>query len=202
MRGNVAHVGFPVILATLGQAGCGGRRRCMLIPLMSLIAVSMLERHRKQHARPGLLLLKVFGNPLVIASLLGLLLAAVGWRPWSWLERTLQVLADFALPAALLALGAQLEVRQWRGRWRSTMVAAALKQVVAPLLGLVGLHLLGVPDAEICVGVLLLATPTAVTTYPVAAELGGDTDLAGACILFTTATAFVVFAAWSLLLGL
>ena len=204
MRGNVAYVGFPVILAALGEAGLrrAAITAALLIPLMSLIAVSVLEQFRTQHDRAGLLLFKVLGNPLVVASLLGLLLAAVEWHPWSWLARTLRVLADFALPAALLALGAQLEFRQWHGVWRATVVAAVVKQLVTPVLGLIVLRALGTPHLEMSVGVLMLAAPTAIATYPVAAELGGDTDLAGACVLVTTAAAFVVFAGWSLLLGL
>ena len=204
MRGNVAYVGFPVILAALGQAGLRSAAvtAALLIPLMTLIAVVVLEHFRTQHDRRGFLLLKVFGNPLVVASLLGLVLAAAEWRPWGWLERTLNVLADFALPAALLALGAQLEIRRWRGVWRQAATAALLKVIVLPLLGWWLLVELGSSAAETAVGVLLLATPTAISSYPVAAELGGDTDLAGACVLLTTAAAFVVFAGWSLLLGL
>jgi len=204
MRGNVAYVGFPVILAALGQAGLRSAAvtAALLIPLMTLIGVTVLEHFRQQHDRPGFLLLKVFGNPLVVASLLGLLLAALEWRPWGWLARTLGVLADFALPAALLALGAQLEIRRWRGVWRQAAVATLLKVVLLPLLGWWLLVELGAPAAETAVGVLLLATPTAISSYPVAAELGGDTDLAGACILLTTVVSFVVFAGWSLLLGL
>jgi hypothetical protein len=77
-----------------------------------------------------------------------------------------------------------------------------LKQLVAPLLGLIVLRALGASQLELSVGVLMLAAPTAVATYPVAAELGGDTDLAGACVLVTTAAAFVAFALWGLVLGL
>jgi hypothetical protein len=204
MRGNVAYVGFPVILAAVGQAGLriAAVTAALLIPLMNLLAVVVLEHYRAQHDRRRLLFLKVFANPLVVASLLGLALAAVEWRPWGWLDRTLRVLADFALPAALLALGAQLEIRRWRGVWRQAATASLLKVIVLPLLGWWLLVELGTPPTETAVGVLLLATPTAISSYPVAAALGGDTDLAGACVLLTTAASFIVFAGWSLLLGL
>jgi predicted permease len=86
--------------------------------------------------------------------------------------------------------------------WRQAATATLLKVVLLPLFGWRLLVELGAPPAETAIGVLLLATPTAISSYPVAAELGGDTDLAGACILLTTVVSFVAFAAWSLLLGL
>ena len=203
-RGNYAYVGFPVVLAALGQAGLqrAAVTAALLIPLMNLVAISVLELYRKRHEAAGRLMLRVVVNPLVISALLGLALSAAGWRPWGWLAATLRVLADFALPAALLALGAQLEIRRWHGVWRQTATATGLKLVVLPLLGWWALVGLGASAAEIGVGVLLLATPTAIASYPVAAELGGDLDLAGACVLVTTAAAFVAFALWGLVLGL
>jgi hypothetical protein len=203
-RGNYAYVGFPVVLAALGQSGLqrAAVTAALLITLMNLVSVALLELYRKRHEAVGGLMLRVAVNPIAASALVGLALSAAGWRPWGWLAATLGVLGNFALPAALLALGAQLEIRQWHGVWRQTAVAAVLKLVVLPLLGWWALVGLGAPPAETGVGVLLLATPTAIASYPVAAELGGDTDLAGACVLVTTAAAFVVFAGWSLLLGL
>ena len=46
-----------------------------------------------------------------------------------------------------------------------------------------------------------MAAPTAVATYPVAAELGGDTDLAGACVVATTLAALPAYTLFSLLLA-
>ena len=48
-------------------------------------------------------------------------------------------------------------------------------------------------------GVLLLAAPTAVASYPVAADLGGDTDLAGASVVISTLAATVSYVGWALL---
>jgi predicted permease len=54
-------------------------------------------------------------------------------------------------------------------------VASGLNRLVAnlarPALGLLGPHLLGVPPLELSAGLLLLAAPTAVASYSVAADL-------------------------------
>jgi malate permease and related proteins len=203
-RGNIAYVAFPVVLGAYGDSGLrlAAVTAATLFPLMNLVAVAALERARGESESAGRLLLRVLGNPLVWGSLLGLALAAVHWHPWPWLEGTLQILADFALPGALLALGAQLRLEAWHGVWRQAIAATALKTLVQPLVAFVILRALGAAPLETAVGTLLMAAPTAVATYSVAAELGGDTDLAGACVVASTVAALPAYALCSVLLSL
>ncbi len=203
MRGNLAYVAFPVVLATLGDAALSQAAvtAAVLIPVMNLLAVGVLEVNRGE-ASAGVTALaaRVLANPLVLAALAGLILAGAHWQPWAWLRSTLEILADFALPGALLALGAELQLRRWRGVWRPTAVASVLKLVVLPAVGWWVLRAFGVGGVSFSVGLLLLAAPTAVASYPVAAELGGDTDLAGSCVVVTTVGAFAAYVGWALLL--
>lgn len=201
-RGNLAYVAFPVILGAYGDAGLrlAAVMAAALFPVMNFAGVAALEAARGQRESLGRLTLRVLRNPLVACSLAGLALAAAGWRPWGWLGTTLQILSDFALPGALLTLGAQLSLAAWHGVWRPAAAATALKVVVQPVLALIALRLLGLPPLETAVGVLLMAAPTAVASYPVAAELGGDTDLAGACVVATTIAALPAYLVLALLL--
>ncbi len=173
----------------------------ILILLMNLLAVAVLEAARDRRNGGFRLAARVAANPMVAAALVGVVLAAFHWRPWVWVEGTLTILSDFAMPGALLALGGQLGVSRWRGVWRLTSTASVIKLILAPALGWWALTILGADSLETSVGVLLLAAPTAVASYPVAAELGGDTDLAGACILATTVASFATYPAWTMLLS-
>jgi hypothetical protein len=202
-RGNLAYVAFPVVLAAHGDAGLrlAAVTAAVLFPVMNFVGVGALEAARGQREAVWRLAWRVLKNPLVYCSLAGLALAAAEWRPWGWLAATLKILSDFALPGALLTLGAQLSLRAWHGLWREAAAAAALKVVVQPLLALLLLSVLGVPPLAVSVGVLLMAAPTAVATYPVAAELGGDTDLAAACVVTTTIAALPVYLALAVVLA-
>jgi len=51
------------------------------------------------------------------------------------------------------------------------------------------------------VAILLLAAPTAVASTSIAQELGGDLDLAGACVMASSVAAFPAYLAWGLLLA-
>jgi len=202
-RGNLAYVAFPVILGAYGDAGLrlAAVTAAPLFPVMNLVAVGALEAARGQRESAPRVLLRVLASPLVACSLAGLGLAAVAWRPWGWLAATLEILADFALPGALLTLGAQISPAAWQGVWRPAAAATALKVVAQPLLALLVLRLAGLPPVEVAVGVLLMAAPTAVASYPIAAELGGDTDLAGACVVVTTIAALPAYLGLAMLLS-
>jgi predicted permease len=69
-----------------------------------------------------------------------------------------------------------------------------------PAVGWWFLKLLGASPGEIAIGVLLLAAPTAVASHPIAADLGGDIDLASSCVLVTTVLAVPTYVLWVLLL--
>lgn len=202
MRGNIVYLSFPLILASYGDPGLrlAALTASFLIPAMNVLGVLVLELARPQ--RRGMLraLLGTLLNPMVVSAFVGLGLAALAWQPWRWLAVTLGTLGDFALPGALLALGAQLQARRLRDVWRPALAAAILKLVALPALGLWLLTALGRPPLEIAVGVLLLAAPDAVASYSVAADLGGDTDLAGACVLVTTVASLASYLVWKLLL--
>lgn len=202
MRGNIVYLSFPLILASYGDPGLrlAALTASFLIPAMNVLGVLVMELARPQ--RTGMLraLLGTLLNPMVISAFVGLGLAALAWQPWKWLAVTLGTLGDFALPGALLALGAQLQARRLRDVWRPTLVATVLKLAALPALGLWLLTVLQRPPLEIAVGVLLLAAPDAVASYSVAADLGGDTDLAGACVLVTTLASLASYLGWKLVL--
>jgi hypothetical protein len=202
-RGNLAYVAFPVILAAYGETGLrlAAVTAATLFPVMNFLAVAALEKARGYSESLVRLLLRVLANPLVWGSLLGLVLAGLHWHPWAWLAATLQILADFALPGALLALGAQLRFEAWHGVWRQATAATVLKTLVQPLIAFWALRALGASPLETAVGMLLMAAPAAVASYSVAVELGGDVDLAAACVVASTIAALPAYALCSVLLA-
>jgi len=202
MRGNIVYFTFPLILTLHGDDGLrlAAVSSTVLVPVMNLLAVGALELYRPAGVRDRHIVVRVVANPIVIGALAALVLAIVHWHPWGWLGVTLNALADLAFPGALLALGAQLEMAQWRRMWRSLGVAAAIKLLIMPLGGWWLLKLLGATPLETAVGVLMLAAPTAVASHSVAAELGGDVELSSSCVLVTTVLSVATYVAWVLLL--
>lgn len=202
MRGNIAYLSFPLILASYGEAGLrmAAVTASLLIPTMNLLGAAALLLAKPGQAGVLVTSLKVLANPLVASALAGLGLAALGWQPWPWLGTTLKTLGDFALPGALLALGSQLQPGSLGGLWQRAAAATAVKLLFLPAFGFWLLTAWRRPPLEVAVGVLMLAAPTAIASYPVAVDLGGDADLAGACVLVSTLSCAFTYACWKLVL--
>jgi len=198
IRGNLVYVGFPVIFAAAGDQALtlAAVTAAVLIPLQNLLAVVALVRagdHSGLGAFKAVLL-----NPVVLGVAGGLMANWIGWSPWTWVDNFLHLLGNIAMPGALLALGAQMGMRTLRRRTEAVAVSSVLKLAVAPAIGFLLMHFFGIDGVPLLVGTFLLATPTAIASTAVAQEMGGDLDLAGACIVATSLASFPAFLLWGL----
>jgi len=201
VRGNLVFVGFPVIFAAAGQdaLAVAAVTVAVLIPFQNVISVAVLAVEGEQSALR--VLRDLLTNPVVLGAAGGIVWAATGFSAWTWLENFLMLVGNIAMPGALLALGGQLDFRDLRGDLAAASAATFLKVVVSPAVGLISLGALGVGGLELLVGVLLLATPTAVASIPVAQEMGGDQRLAGACVMASSIASLPAFVLWGLLVS-
>lgn len=200
VRGNLVYMGFPVIFAASGAEGLAvaAVTAAVLIPFQNVLAVVALVG--ASHRPPGQVVRELLSNPVILGVVAGFLLAISQWHPWPWLDSFLRLLGSIAMPGALIALGAQLELGPLRSNLRPATAAALLKVGMTPAAGLALMTLLHVQGLPRLVGMMLLAAPTAVASASVAQELGGDLDLAGACIMASSLASFPAYVAWSLLL--
>ena len=196
-RGNLAFIGLPVVIfAFNGIDGADpGRMQDLavlsLAPIMILYNAGGVFALYASHAGSGLKLLvrtgrQVATNPLIIASVAGLLLAFSGLSFPLYLDRSVDALGRIALPLALLCIGGSLLIVPVKGSLSAAFAASLIKVAVAPLAGFgVGLAL-GIEPAVMMVAVIYLACPTAAASYVLAQQLGGDEALAASSIVIST----------------
>jgi hypothetical protein len=199
VRGNLAYVAFPLILAAGGEVALrlAAVTAAVLIPFQNLISIAALAAGRSASAVGFLRVL--IANPVVLGVAGGLLWSLAGWDGWIWLNTFLDILGDLAMPGALLALGGQLRLERLRADLRATAFSTVLKLLVCPAVGFAALRWLGVDPVGMMVGTLLLAAPTAVASLAVAQGMDGDLDLAAAAVMATTLASFPALVAWGLL---
>lgn len=194
-RGNLAFVGLPVLLLASQSASRGeaiaAQGLLLLAPLVliyNLVAVTILELERSQLRWAVLprLAKSVALNPLVLACAVGLLLGNVAIPLPPPVLRALELLGAPAAPLALLSLGGTLIVYPIGSQRRATAAGVLLKLVVAPTLAwAIGSALMLGPQAQFIV-MVFASTPTAVASYVMAAQLGGDESLAASIVVLTT----------------
>lgn len=211
-RSNFAVIGLPLATTLFGEAGA--RTAALLsmvtIPLFNVLAVISLsvfvgDGAKKPSARE--VLHNIITNPLILGVLAGVLVLALralfarlGWAfrltDIPGLYDAIDMAAGAATPLALLVLGGQFELSAVRQLARPIVLGSVMRLVVVPAAALLAAYALfpGFGGAEYASFVALFGTPTAVSGAVMASEMGGDGELAGQLVVWTTlGSAFTLF---------
>ncbi|QLC34897.1 AEC family transporter (plasmid) [Halarchaeum sp. CBA1220] len=185
---NFGFLGLPIVAMTLGSAATAkagillGIGALIQIPMTVVLLTSMNDADASLRDE----LAGVARNPVIAALLLGLGFAAFGVPVPGPASTALGWVSTLALPAALLSVGASLTLSLDGVDVSTVGSVVALKVLLMPLLGLAALSLLTSDIATVQAGSVMLAMPTAVSTFIYANELGGDARLASTNVFVTT----------------
>jgi predicted permease len=184
---NNGNMGLPVATFALGTAGLDRAIIYMLGSafLMFCFGPAMI---RGKGIIEGLkLTLKL---PLLWAFLLGLSLHFWSLKiPWG-LDKGLQQLGAADIPIALILLGMQLSQTRFRPGIIEIMLAIA-RLTCAPIIAYVIGRLLQLETLNLQILVLESAMPTAVGSFVIVSEFGGDQDLVARAIVTSTLLSFI-----------
>lgn len=187
-HGNLGYMGLPIVIMGFGEAA--GAKAGLLVGVGSplQIALTTILLVHLSGVRTGLKgkLVKIVANPVLLSLLAGLCFSFLQISIPGPPERTLSLLAETALPIALLGVGASIKLEKRKEDLSVFGSVIGLKMILMPVLGWVILNLLGVGPLGLKTGVLMLGMPTAVSTFIYAKEMGGDEELASKNISFTT----------------
>jgi len=217
-RSNYALIGIPLSSFLFGEQGAAIATllSAVMIPALNILAVISLSMFSDNGKRPSVkkILSDIAKNPLIRGISLGiavLIVRAVLVRMNIEFRLTditpvytaLKYLSNLATPLALLVLGAQFEFSAVSELKREIIFGSVLRTVVVPIIGIGVAYALFYPrfnGAHFAAFVAAFATPVAVSSVPMAQEMGGDARLAGQLVIWTTLiSAFSVFIASFLL---
>jgi len=208
---NSGFMGFPLLVALLGQAAAGPVILLILVDMVitsSLcVALSRLDEGQG-HGTQAMVdagrkaLRGVAANPMPWAILGGALASYLQFQLPGPVEKTVWLLADSASPVALFTIGAVLARSQIQANHpmplSDYLPVALMKLVLHPLLVLaVGTAAiqLGVPLDRFALTVMVLAAalPSASNVSLLAERMGADNGRIARIILVSTAAAFLSF---------
>ena len=197
-RSNYVIMGIPVATALLGadQLGTVSILIAVVVPLFNMLSVVVLEVFRGQKPKPLHILGQIAKNPLVIGSVLGILTLAAGIRLPHILEQTIQNISAIASPLQLFLLGAFFQFSGLKTYRRELVTVSAAKLIVAPGLFLGLGALLGFRGVAFVSLIGVFASPTAVTSFTMAQQMGGDAELAGDIVVTTSAVSILTMFLW------
>ena len=193
-RSNYILLGTPIVAALTsdGDTGMAAVVASITIPLYTILAVIMLEYFRSGKLRLNGMLKSLAKNPLIIASVAGIIVKIAGIQLPGVLESVVSKLNSAASPVALLLLGASFDWKQVASERRNIAISTVLRLVIFPAVMLTAGAIIGYRGVEFVTLIPLFASPTAVNTF----NMGADLNIASGAIAISTALSFVTLFIW------
>lgn len=180
-----SYIAFALCWPLLGEEGFAllALLIAVWVPVSNFLAIAVLARELGgRGASVGTIISSVATNPLIIATVLGLVWNATGLAFPGTLATVFKQFGQGAIVMGLLAIGAHLRFAGLSGAMLRFLAAASIERVaVVPLIAFAVLLLagaLGLPVSNTAAQTLILfaALPTAQSCYPMTAAMGGDGD--------------------------
>jgi len=187
-RGNFLLLGLVIVENISGDAGLIKAAMMMpfTVPLYNILSVLLLAENNKQAGWMGTFK-KIATNPLILASIFGVIASLVGLQLPAVLYKPIQQMGGIASPLAMIILGANITFDKGLAGFKLAMIGTSIKLVFQPLIMCAIFIVLGFRGPALSVLLVMFGAPSAVSSFPMAAAMGADADLAAQLVVLTTA---------------
>jgi len=195
-RGNFLIFGLPVVTALCGDENVGLTSLLigLIVPMYNILAVVCMEYFREGNVNFRNVLWGMAKNPLIIASVLGIVFVLLGIKIPNIFDKSITDVAKVSTPLSLIVLGASFTFSSLKGNMTKILWGAAGRLIFTPLVFIPVAIYLGFRGIELATVLVFLASPTAVSSYVMAKQMGGDDVLAGQYVVVCSISAiFTVF---------
>ncbi len=203
-RGSAAILGIAFVENIYGNSGMTPMMIVAAVPLFNIYSVIILTVSSAE-GRLSMDVLKrtlrgVVTNPIILGIIAGMIWNLLGFPYFPLLSKSVSYLAATATPLALLVLGATFKGREALQKIGPTIAAAALKLVIIPAAIFPAAIRLGFRGSELVAIMIMLASPTTVTCYIMAKNMGGDETLSASVVMTATLLSSVTLTLWVFLI--
>lgn len=189
-RSNYAIYGIPLIMMIYPDSDTSIAAIIVIcvIPIFNVVSTIALMKYGNGAKKKAWDIVKgILENPLIIGTMLGLVFFWLQIQIPTVLDTPIQKLGSIATPFALFLLGTNMDFGLAKANRRVLSLSVTARLLVFPILFLTGAVLLGIRDVSLAALIALYGSPTAVSSFPMTQQLGGDADLAAQQVVFTTA---------------
>ena len=185
-RSNFVVFGIPLIESMYGKegAGAGAVLIAIIIPIFNVLAVIALSVFLGKTIEYKKIIRNILTNPLIIASVLGLLFLGLQIKMPGVVEKTVGDLAGVATPLALVVLGASFNFKGALKDIKRIIVGVGGRLILVPAIFIPLAAAFGFRGPEMMSLIAMLASPTAVSSFTMAESMGSDGDLAASLLVF------------------
>ena len=202
MQGAARHNAF-IALAISGSLfgaeglAIGTSLMAILIPVVNVVIVTfmvvVLQDTKSNNSKPRLtdIVAELAKNPLILAILVGFVFSVANAKSVPIIHETTRMLGLGAIPVLLLGLGANIKVRNLSIKISPLIISSVLKLAIFPLIVYFVSDYFEFNTTEKIVLVIFSCVPTAVSSYTLAKQLGGESELMTSIITLQTVLSFI-----------
>lgn len=200
-RSNFVIIGLPLASALVDGADLGGvvLLIAVVVPLFNVLAVITLEIFNGEKPSVGQLLLEIAKNPLIIGTAAGLIFLLLKIKLPYAVESTISQFSAATNPLMLFLLGAFFRFEGVRSYAKDLIQVAVGRLVIIPGIFLTAAMLFGINGVEFAGMIAIFGSATAIASFTMAQQMGGDAELAGDIVVVTSALCPFTLFAWSFL---
>ena len=161
------------------------------VPLCNVAAVWPLARHGGQGY-----LRELARNPLILATVSGLVCNLFGLRLPALADTTLARMGAAALPLGLMAVGAGLQFGALREGPKLAAALMSIRHLLLPAAAMLLVMLTTLPSGQQAIVMAFAAMPTASSAYVLAVRMGGHGAYTAGLVTLSTLIGMVALPAW------
>ena len=204
VRSSAAILGIAFVENMYGNAGLAPLMIVSAVPLFNIYSVIILtfSANGGQHGTEAIrkACINVLKNPIIIGIVLGLPFSLLRIEIPTIPLKMIESVGATATPLALLVVGAGFEGTKALAKIKPTLWATAIKLVFLPAVFLPLAVALGLQNEELVAVLIMLGSPTTVSCYVMATNMGNDGELSTSIIVLTTLLSSVTLTGWIFLL--
>ena len=210
LQGAFRHNGFialSIIAGLYGQAGLELGTLCLaalVAPsnVMSVVIMVFLNKRDGTVNIQKLLAKEIARNPLILSIVAGLFAKNSPFIVPDIIFETTSMLGQAALPVLLMAVGAGIRFhKRLKSSYVSLILAVLSKAIIFPAIMFTVALLLGISGLPLIIFVIFGVMPTAVSSYALAKELGGNDELMAEIISLQTIMSLPILLIWLSFVG-
>lgn len=199
-RGNYILLGVPVATVICGEGNIGpvALAASIIVPLFNFLAVITLSFHNEEKGKVDWrsVVLNILKNPLIGSSVLGLVFVFLGINLPQFVLTTIRDLSRVATPLSILVLGGSLALEKAIVNRKILIIGSFCRLVVMPFIAVAIAVFMGFRGAELVAILMIFASPTAVSSFVMAEQMGADGELAGEFVIATSVASAATMFLW------